>query len=155
MQSSIYKRILLILANALMVAGILIGYHQAYDIILSFINTVSLTATDVTELVKRTAYTILSQEKPILFGGIFSASVISYDIILLWRWITSFRFTREKVCKDCSQKMIREQRQPIDRFISNFVTVKRYRCIGCGQEYLIADKLEKHDTELASEKVLR
>lgn len=80
-----------------------------------------------------------------LIGGIFfCAFVVFYDLYITFRWFSSFNFTTKKTCKSCSQRLIREQRVLGDRVISSVLPVKRFRCVGCGSQYL---RVERHSKE--------
>lgn len=129
-----------------MIFGIIIGYHKAYDLTTGVIETIYSATNNLQLTLKDLLIQLLSQEKPILLGSIFTASVISYDLILFYQWLTSFKFTRSRHCKKCNHKLIREQRVFMDRALSSLLPLKRYRCIGCGQEYLIVDHLDKKNS---------
>jgi DNA-directed RNA polymerase subunit RPC12/RpoP len=137
------KNLALLVANLIVVAIMVVGYQAAY----SWITQMYVQLSGTVDTVWQSAYVVinrvLSMEKPFLMGAIFTAAILSYDIIIISRWLLSFRFTRERACNHCGHKLIREHRQRIDRFISRFIPVKRYRCVGCSREYLMVDKSKK------------
>lgn len=114
-----------------------------------------LTLTSLNDFVGQVhAYAInfLAMDIKIVFGVIFCSIVITYDIYLFYRWFTSFKFTTRKKCTVCQKSLIRERRHLGDRILGVIIPLKRYRCIGCADEYLIVspDK-HKHAESLTSE----
>jgi len=49
---------------------------------------------------------------------------------------TDYRFASNHVCTECQGSLIRTPRRPIDRVISLFVPVHRYRCIRFGCQWI-------------------
>lgn len=123
-----------------MLSGIILGYSFIFEngllIALSTITTVTEFLNQLVLLFRN----LLSQDPGYLFGLLFCFGVIVYDMKLIGSWWGSFHFAKEKKCSSCRQKMYREQRQMFDRILSFVSPVKRYRCVGCGKEYLIKRK---------------
>ena len=127
-----------------MVIGIAIGYHKVYDLTTGFVESIYSTTHTLQHLLKTTLLKVISQEKPILLGSLFTAGVISYDIVMFINWMRSFNFTTSRRCKKCNHKLIREQRVFLDRILSSLIPLKRYRCVGCSKEYLIFDHFRRN-----------
>jgi DNA-directed RNA polymerase subunit RPC12/RpoP len=151
MNSKKVKNITLLVANLLVFGVLFAGYHTAYEWAISAYGQITGTVDSLWKSIYLMVHQILSLEKPLLLGAMFSSAILSYDIILIARWIMSFRFTSERACRHCGHKLIRERRQPIDRIISRIIPVKRFRCVGCSREYLMTDRKKQQkahpDTE--------
>ena len=144
-----YVRLLIFTAlNSLMIIGFYLGFGTIHEILISAYHS-GLTSFNEAQalLIEGTEY-VLALETYYLTGTAFCLGVITYDIVLLYSWITSFSLTNVKSCKRCHHKIIRERRTPFDRFASWFVALKRYRCVGCSKEYLMITRLAKKEPVL-------
>lgn len=146
MFSKLGKALVVIGLNALMIVGILLGFGFLKESLVFLVELSTQTYSDFKTSIAITAKNILSLESHVLFGSLFCIGVISYDIMLLTSWIRSFSLTNSKNCKRCHHKIIREPRTGIDRLFSYIISLKRYRCVGCGKEYLILQRLEQKST---------
>lgn len=151
MEFSARKATVFIGLNVIVFASLILGISEAAGIIDQISN---ITLTSFNELVQQVgAYVtaFLSMEIKIVFGVIFCSLVITYDIYLLFRWFSSFKFTSSKTCSVCQKGMIRERRRPGDRILGVLLPIKRYRCIGCADEYLIISSHKHSDFSDVSE----
>ncbi len=140
MTESIFKFFTLIAANILLIAGVILGYGVMFDTSLFVALTAINTVNEALSYSHASLINLISNEPGLLFGFLFCFAVVVYDLKLLISWWRSFSFTKQKKCTVCAQKMYRETRKPLDRFLSFVVPVKRYRCVGCGKEHLITKK---------------
>ena len=136
-KATLLKIIQLSVAHVAMIVVFIYGYDQAYAMFQAFASYAGSSSQEIFTSAKKIYFQVMSLEKPILFGSLFIAGLIAYDIVSLAQWFSSFSFTQTKRCKKCERKLVREPRQPIDRFVSYLVPLKRYRCIACNDEYLM------------------
>lgn len=155
---NILKILFLILINVMMIAGIILGYSNLFDISLFWALT---TITSATELISQSISMfnqLMAQDPGFLFGIFFCFTVIVYDLKVFATWFNSFKITSEKKCASCQQRVYREKRQFLDRILSLAISVKRYRCVGCGKEYLISTKKAEEQRvpqNTATQKIIR
>lgn len=153
MQTDKRNLFLLIFFNILLLLAISIGIHKSVQIVS---NIASLTITSFAELknvIIGYFNAFMRQDIKIIAGILFGLGIVVYDVYVVISYFNSFKFTNKKTCKSCSQRLIREQRRPFDKFISYFIQLKRYRCVGCGQEYLRLDNTSADDKKAAIGKV--
>jgi|AntRauTorcE11898_2_1112593.scaffolds.fasta_scaffold19425_2 hypothetical protein len=137
MEFSAKKAAVFIGLNLIVFVSLFLGISKAAGIIDHISH---LTLSSFSEIVDQvTFYTtsFLSMDIKIVFGVIFCSFVVTYDIYLFFRWFSSFKFTSRKTCSVCQKGMIRERRRLGDRLLGLMLPIKRYRCIGCADEYLI------------------
>lgn len=138
---------LILILNLLLGIALVVGVHQTVE----FVNTVSkLTINSANEfytVFEEYLVTFLKLDIKIIFGVFGAIGVLFYDVLLIIGYASSFRFTKKKVCNSCSKRLIREQRLTGDRIVSYVIPVKRFRCVGCGQQYLKLDKPHHHSHE--------
>ena len=142
-KATFFKIIQLIIAHLVLIMIFLIGYEQALALFQELTNYVSNSSKDILTSVQQLYTQFASLETYILFGGFFVAGLLAYDIVCVGKWLNSFSFSKNKCCDACQRKLVREPRQPIDRFLSYIVLIKRYRCIACNKEYLVVDNGSK------------
>lgn len=151
MEVSPKKIIGFIVINVVVFATLVVGVQQA-SLFVNWISGITIeSASKLFAVIETGIISFLANDLKIVFGVIFCASVITYDIFLLWRWFASFKFTTSKKCGECRKSLIREQRRTGDRILSMFLGVKRYRCVGCASEYLIFDRLSPSRSPEAKE----
>ncbi len=144
MFSQLGKAFTVLLLNAFMIVGLMLGFGFLQEVAISLYEAGFQTYSDFKDSLTAHATSFLSQETHILFGIIFCVGVITYDAMLFISWLRSFRFTKTKSCKRCHHKIIREPRSGVDRLVSFVIALKRYRCVGCGKEYLMMQRSDKH-----------
>lgn len=139
---SLNRRVVLILIlNIILGVALVIGINQSIAIV-NFVSSITINSiSGFAETFQAHFINFMKMDIKIIGGIFFCAFVVIYDVVLVAKWFSSFKFTSKKSCNSCAQRLIREQRQAADHVISVIVPVKRFRCVGCGQEYL---KLEKH-----------
>ena len=136
-KATLLKILQLSVAHLAMIIVFIIGYDQAYALIQELVFYTGSSSQEIFANAKKIFFQVMSLEKHVLFGSFFISGLIAYDIASIALWFSSFSFTRSKRCKNCERKLVREARQPIDRFVSYLVPLKRYRCIACDDEYLL------------------
>jgi len=142
-KATFFKIIQLIAAHVIMLVVLIIGYDQANIIVQNLISYLTSASNEIFIDAKILFFQGMSLEKHLLLGALFIAGLLAFDIVSISKWLKSFSFAKSKCCKNCERKLIREPRQPIDRFLSYIVSLKRYRCIACNDEYLIVDNRSK------------
>jgi len=153
--------LLIVILNATLGLALFFGVRQTVQ----FVNTISnLTIHSFNEfgsLFQDYALNFLRLDIKIIFGVLASIGIVFYDCLLILNYYKSFSFTSKKTCKSCSKRLIREQRLTGDRILSYIVPVKRFRCVGCGHQYLRLEKggnhnhdhVTVHDSSVQVEKV--
>lgn len=140
MNSNNRQLVIILALNIILGVTLLIGVHKTISI-LHFVSTLTISsATEIFSTLEARFIEFMRLDIKLIAGIFFSLFVVFYDVYLIIHWFTSFKFTSKKSCKSCSKHLIREQRVFADHVISAVVPVKRYRCVGCGQNYL---KMEK------------
>ena len=147
-----FKPVFLIIAHLVMVIGIVLGYNVVFDLITSAADHLTREALSFAAIAKSAFHYVMGLDSYVKLGALFTAAIISYDLVSLYRWITSFRITKTRTCSHCSQKLIREHRQNLDRMLSHLIPLKRYRCLGCSREYLMLDSTDRKRRKLTEEK---
>ena len=137
------KVTIFILVNVVTAIGFLLGFSEVYTIFTGLLDIFRESASGITASLQSSWAFLTSLNEAILFGAIFCAGVLAFDLTLIISWMRSFRITETKKCRNCSHKLIREQRQALDRLLSYIIPVRRYRCVGCGSQYLMTKKTEK------------
>jgi len=135
----------LALAHVVMIVVLMFGYDQAYNIFQSMVAYAGNSWQDMFSGAKNFYFHVMSLDKHVLFGSIFIAGLLAYDIVSIGKWLSSFSLTTTRRCNHCKRKLVREPRQPIDRFVSFIISLKRYRCIACNDEYLYIDNRSKRE----------
>lgn len=144
MNSNYRQLVLIVVLNLIMVIALIIGVKQTISIV-NFFSTLTISSlNELFESFQSHFINFMRLDIKLIAGILFCAFVVFYDLYLTFRWFTSFNFTAKKTCKSCSQRLIREQRLLGDRIISFILPVKRFRCVGCGAQYL---KVERHSKE--------
>lgn len=146
------KRQLLILLvlNLILGLALLIGIPKTVQIV-DFISGITISSfVELKEITSTYVLKFLSEDIKYIAGVLFGFGIVIYDIIVFFKWFNSFKFTTKKFCTSCNKKIIREQRNTADRLISTLIPVHRYRCIGCGQEYLKVQKRHRHEHEVVT-----
>lgn len=144
------KRQLLILLvlNLILGLALLIGIQKTIHI-LDFISGITISSfVELKEVISTYVLKFLSEDIKFIAGVLFGFGIVTYDIVVFFQWFNSFKFTTKKSCSSCNKKIIREQRNTADRLISTLIPVHRYRCVGCGQEYLKVHKHHRHEHEV-------
>ncbi|TNE72649.1 hypothetical protein EP331_06515 [bacterium] len=132
--------LILLVLNALLAFALAIGIQNTVKIV-DFISGITFSSiVELKNIVFGKINLFLAKDIKIIAGTFLALGIIFYDLITFFKWLTSFKFTTAKACNSCSKKIIREHRRTGDRILSAIYPVARFRCVGCGQEYL------KHDT---------
>lgn len=155
MKFEIKKVVAFIIMNTILLVSLAMGIHAAIDLATQIGNTTSGSIYEFVKIAQDFIITFLSQDIKIIIAVIAIASIISYDIWLFWRWFNSFGLTRDHQCTRCKKHIIREHRRPGDRLISVVIPLKRFRCVGCGKEYLKADGKYEVDEKSVVKQMIR
>lgn len=141
MVSQFIKAFTILALNTLMIVGLLMGFGVIQEAAIALFESTGQTLSTFKATIAEGVTFLFSLDPLYFFGVIFCVGVISYDVVLIYSWLRTVSFTTSKYCNNCRNKIIREPRKPIDRFISLMISLKRYRCIGCGKEYLKVQRL--------------
>ncbi len=124
-----------------MIIGLLLGFGVIQEAAIALYESTGQTLGEFKSAIAHGVSFLFSLETHYLMGAAFCAGVITYDVVLIYSWLRTVSFTTSKYCNNCRNKLIREPRKPMDRFVSLMISLKRYRCIGCGKEYLKVQRL--------------
>jgi len=141
--TNLFKIAFLIVAHLLLIVAAIVGYKQIYLAFHEITLFSNIALSNIIENSKALFHYLMALDTYMLMGTLFTAGLLSYDITMLGKWACSFKFTKDTKCNKCSRRLIREPRQPIDRFISFIIPLMRFRCVACNDEYLVIKKSKK------------
>lgn len=130
------KTVLITLFHAIFVAGLAIGFETLFVFFDQFVTQLSVSTGSFIERANNVYFTLLELDRFFLIGILLGASLLAYDVKIVSAWVYGFSFTKKNRCSSCNIKLIRKERESLDRFLSYLLPVHRYVCIGCGKEYL-------------------
>ena len=153
--------LLIVILNATLGLALFFGIKQTVHFVNTISNVTIHSFNEFSTVFQTYALGFLSLDIKIIFGVLASIGIVFYDIVMMVSYFKSFALTSKKTCKSCSKRLIREQRLTGDRILSYVVPLKRFRCVGCGQQYLRLDNggnhshdhATAHDSSVQTEKI--
>lgn len=137
------RLILFATVHVAFVFGLVMGFESAFAIITDVIKIVSKNTVSAYGVVTNVYNHVISLDRFFLVGSGMGAALLFYDMHVLSKWFFGFTFVDERQCKSCQIKLVRKEREQLDHWLSYIFPVRRFICIGCGKQYLRADRGHK------------